>query len=468
MERDMTKGSPAKIIFSFTIPVFLGNIFQQFYSMVDTVIVGKFVGTPALAAVGSTGTISFFILGFLMGTTVGFTVLTSQRFGAGDMAGMRKTVGTATLLSLLVSLIMTIASMLGMRSLLTLMNTPADIFADAYTYIMIICAGIFAQVLYNLLSCILRALGNSRTPLYFLIFSAFLNIILDLLLIISFQMGVAGAAIATVVSQGVSGILCLIYIIKKVPLLRLQKEDWIWDSHLAKMQMGVGFPMALQYSITAIGTMMMQSSLNLLGSLAVAAFTAASKIEQLVTQAYVALGTTIATYSAQNTGAGDIRRVRQGFHASTQIGFVCTLIASAFVMTVGKYMTYLFVSENVSDIIGLVDIYLKCAGAFFLPLAVVNIYRNGIQGMGFGLLPMMGGVTELAGRGVVSVAAARQHSYLGVCMASPTAWVLAAVFLLLTYFHIMRTYDKKAADTEPSACQLCNKKHLPCKTARQQ
>ena len=169
MERDMTKGSPAKIIFSFTIPVFLGNIFQQFYSMVDTVIVGKFVGTPALAAVGSTGTISFFILGFLMGTTVGFTVLTSQRFGAGDMAGMRKTVGTATLLSLLVSLIMTIASMLGMRSLLTLMNTPADIFADAYTYIMIICAGIFAQVLYNLLSCILRALGNSRTPLYFLI-----------------------------------------------------------------------------------------------------------------------------------------------------------------------------------------------------------------------------------------------------------------------------------------------------------
>lgn len=440
MERDMTKGSPAKIIFSFTISVFLGNIFQQFYSMVDTVIVGKFVGTPALAAVGSTGTISFFILGFLMGTTVGFTVLTSQRFGAGDMAGMRKTVGTAALLSLLVSLIMTVISMLGMKTLLIFMNTPEDIFADAYIYIMIICAGIFAQVLYNLLSCILRALGNSKTPLYFLIFSAFLNIVLDLLLIINFKMGVAGAAVATVVSQGVSGILCLIYIIKKVPLLHLQKDDWIWDPHLAKMQMGVGFPMALQYSITAIGTMMMQSSLNLLGSLAVAAFTAASKIEQLVTQAYVALGTTIATYCAQNTGAGDIRRVRQGFRASTQISLVCTLIASVFVITVGKYMTYLFVSENVSDIINLVDIYLKCAGIFFLPLAVVNIYRNGIQGMGFGLLPMMGGVAELVGRGVVSVVAARRQSYLGVCMASPVAWIMAGGFLLLTYFHIMKSY----------------------------
>lgn len=455
MERDMTKGSPIKIIFNFTVPVFIGNIFQQFYSMVDTIIVGKFVGTPALAAVGSTATISFFILGFLMGLTVGFTVLTSQRFGAGDMNGMRKTVGTAAFLSLLVSLIMTAVSMLGMKPLLTFMNTPEDIFSDAYTYIMIICAGIFAQVLYNLLSCILRALGNSKTPLYFLILSAFLNIVLDLTLIINFKMGVAGAALATVISQGVSGLLCLIYIIKKVPLLHLKKDDWRWDAHLAKIQIGVGFPMALQYSITAIGTMMMQSSLNLLGSLSVAAFTAANKVEQLVTQAYVALGTTIATYCAQNTGAGDIRRVREGFRASTQLGLICTLIASVFVMTVGKYMTYLFVSENVSDIIGLVDTYLKCAGAFFLPLAIVNIYRNGIQGMGFGLLPMMAGVAELIGRGVVSVVAARQRSYLGVCMASPAAWFLAGGLLLLMYFHIMKSTFQKLNFFE------CNTQQFP-------
>lgn len=443
MEKDMTKGSPAKIILSFTLPIFIGNVFQQLYSMADTVIVGKCVGTPALAAVGSTGTITFLILGFLMGLTVGFTVLTAQRFGAGDMDGMRKTVGSAAILSLVVSLVMTAASMLAMRPLMKLMNTPEDIFADAYTYVMIICAGIFAQVLYNLLSCILRALGNSKTPLYFLILAALLNIVLDLILIINFHMGVAGAALATVISQGVSGLLCLIYIIRNVPLLRLQKEDWLPDVHLAKIQMGIGFPMALQYSITAIGTMMMQSSLNLLGSLSVAAFTAANKIEQVVTQAYVALGTTISTYCAQNVGAGNIRRVRQGFQASTLIGFAYSIFASIFIMTSGKYLTYLFVSEHISEILGEVDLYLKCIGFFFLPLTIVNIYRNGIQGMGFGLLPMTAGIAELIGRGVVAVIAARQRSYLGVCMASPIAWVLAAGLLLVMYVSIMKLYGKK-------------------------
>ncbi|MCI8597846.1 MAG: MATE family efflux transporter [Lachnospiraceae bacterium] len=443
MEKDMTKGSPMKIIFSFTVPVFIGNVFQQFYSMVDTIIVGKFVGTPALAAVGSTGTISFLILGFLMGMTVGFTVLTAQRFGAGDMDGMRKTVGSAALLSLFASLAITAASMLGMKPLLLFMNTPEDIFADAYTYIMIICAGIIAQVLYNLLSCILRALGNSKTPLYFLILSALLNIVLDLLFIVTFQMGVAGAAWATVISQGISGLLCLVYIRKKVPLLRLNKHDWHLDPHLAHIQIGIGFPMALQYSITAIGSMMMQASLNLLGSLSVAAFTAATKIEQVVTQAYVALGTTIATYCAQNTGAGDLTRVRRGFRSATLLGLAYSLAAATFVVTSGKYLTYLFVSEHVSDIIGQVDLYLKCSAAFFIPLTIVNVYRNGIQGMGFGLLPMTAGIAELIGRGVVAVIAARHLSYFGVCMASPAAWVLAGGLLLLMYFYIIKVYGAK-------------------------
>lgn len=462
MEKDMTKGSPAKIIFGFTLPIFIGNVFQQLYSMADTIIVGKVVGTPALAAVGSTGTITFLILGFLMGLTVGFTVLTAQRFGAGDMDGMRKTVGNAAILSLIVSLVMTAASMLAMRPLMKLMNTPEDIFADAYTYVMIICAGIFAQVLYNLLSCILRALGNSKTPLYFLILAALLNIVLDLVLIMSFHMGVAGAALATVISQGVSGLLCLIYIIKKVPLLHLKKEDWLPNAHLARIQIGIGLPMALQYSITAIGTMMMQSSLNLLGSLSVAAFTAANKIEQVVTQAYVALGTTISTYCAQNVGAGNIRRVRQGFRASTLIGFAYSLLASLFIMTSGKYLTYLFVSEHVAEIIGEVDIYLKCIGYFFLPLTIVNIYRNGIQGMGFGFLPMTAGIAELMGRGVVAVIAARQRSYLGICMASPIAWILAAGLLIGMYFYIMKVYGKKLDLIQTDNISK-EKRHSPCR-----
>ena len=276
-----------------------------------------------------------------------------------------------------------------------------------------------------------------------MILSALLNIALDLFFIIVFHMGAAGAAIATIISQGVSGLLCLLYIIKKVPVLHMTREDWHPTGVLLRKQIQIGIPMALQYSITAIGTMMVQSSLNILGSTLVAAFTAASKIEQVVTQAYVALGTTIATYGAQNMGAGNIPRIRKGFCASTIIGILYSFAAAALVMTVGKYMSYLFVSEDVALIIDSVDIYLKCVGAFFIPLTIVNIYRNGIQGLGYGLLPMMAGVAELIGRGIVAVIAARQRSYLGVCLASPAAWVLAAALLLAMYFYIMKVDLKK-------------------------
>ena len=238
MEKDMTVGNPTKMILNFTIPLFIGNVFQQLYNMADTIIVGKFVGANALAAVGSTGTIMFLIIGFLQGMTAGFTVPTAQKFGAGDMRSVRKTVGSAAILSLIVSAIMTVISMVGMRWLLHFMNTPDNIFDDAYRYIMVICAGIFAQVLYNLLASILRALGNSKTPLYFLILAAVLNIILDLVFIIVFHMGAAGAAYATVIAQGISGVLCLVYIIRKVPILRLTKEDWKLDGTLVKIQFG--------------------------------------------------------------------------------------------------------------------------------------------------------------------------------------------------------------------------------------
>ena len=442
-QSDMTSGSPMKIILWFTLPIFIGNVFQQFYNMADAVIVGKFVGNNALAAVGSTGTIMFLINGFVIGMTAGFTVLTAQKFGAGDERGIRKSVTGAAWLSLIVGLILTAAFMVFMKPLLTLMNTPADIFDDAYAYIMIISGGILAQMLYNLLASILRALGNSRVPLYFLILSAVLNIVLDLVFVIVFQMGAAGAAVATIISQGVSGLLCLVYIGKKVQLLRMTKEDWKPKTTLLSAQLKVGIPMALQYSITAIGTMMVQSSLNILGSTLVAAYTAAGKIEQVVTQAYIAMGTTMATYGAQNMGAGDVPRIRQGFKACTIIGIVYSFIAAAFVMTAGKYMTYLFVSEDVGTIMNSVDIYLKCVGIFFIPLAVVNIYRNGIQGLGYGLLPMTAGIAELIGRGVVAVIAAGQRSYLGVCLASPAAWLLAGGLLIVMYYYIMNHDIKK-------------------------
>lgn len=443
MQKDMTAGKPMKILLDFTIPVFIGSVFQQFYSMMDTIIVGQFVGTKALAAVGSTGTISFLILGFLMGITTGFSVLTSQKFGADKMEEMRQSVGNAAILSVIVSVIMTIISMVCMRGLLTIMNTPEDIFDDAYAYIMIICAGIFAQVLYNFLASILRALGNSKTPLYFLIVAAVLNIVLDLLFIICFHMGVAGAAWATVISQGISGLLCLLYIIKKVPELRLVRDDWRIRPNLAKHQLSVGIPMGLQFSITAVGTIMVQSALNTFGSYAVAAFTAGTKIENVFTQAFCALATAVSTYNAQNIGAGNLKRVKEGFHAAHKLGIIYAVVMGAVVMFAGKYMAYIFISDNIETVLPMVDIYLKCVGLFFIPLHFVNVIRNGIQGMGYGVLPMMSGVAELFGRGVTAIVAVSVSSYVGVCLASPIAWVVATILLFVMYSYVMKDMEKK-------------------------
>lgn len=443
MEKDMTVGKPASVIINFTIPILIGNIFQQFYNMADAIIVGRCVGNRALAAVGSTGTFMFLIYGLVTGMTVGFTVSTAQRFGAGDMDGMRKSVASAIKLAAVVTALMTAVTMIFMRPMLRLMNTPSDIFDDAYSYIMIICAGIAAQVLYNMLSAILRALGNSKTPLYFLILSALLNIGLDLVFIKVFGMGAAGAAYATVISQLIAGIASFIYIITKVPLLHLKKEDWAYDRVLVGNQLKVGFPMALQYSITAIGTTMVQAALNKLGSTAVASYTAAGKIEQIAGQAYVAIGTTMATYCAQNRGAGRIDRIKEGFKSATCMGFIYSIIAGALIFFFGKYMTYLFVSEDISEVIGYVDTYLKCISLFFIPLTIVNVHRNGIQGMGFGVLPMMAGVAELIGRGVASVVAAHYRSYIGICMGGPAAWVLAAALLIWMYHMVIRKLEKQ-------------------------
>ena len=443
MQKDMTTGKPMKILLDFTIPVFIGGVFQQFYNMMDAVIVGKFVGTKALAAVGATGTITFLILGFLMGLTTGFTVLTAQRFGAGRMQEMRQTVGNAAILSAIVCVLMTAVSMLGMRSLLTIMQTPEDIFQDAYAYIMIICGGIFAQTLYNLLASILRALGNSRVPLYFLIVAAVLNIVLDMVFIIVFHMGVPGAAWATVISQAISGILCLIYMMKAVPELKMEKEDWKFRKNLAMNQVRVGVPMGLQFSITAIGTIMVQSALNTLGSFAVAAFTAGTKIENIFSQAFCALASALATFNAQNIGAGNLKRVKEGFKAANIVGVLYALVMGLVLIFFGKYVAYIFISDNIETVLPMVDIYVKCVGAFFIPLHFVNAVRNGIQGMGYGILPMMSGVAELVGRGVTAVIAAHFSSYVGVCLASPIAWVVATILLFFLYFYVMKDTEQK-------------------------
>ena len=251
-------------------------------------------------------------------------------------------------------------------------------------------------------------------------------------------MGATGAAYATVIAQGISGILCLFYIAKMVPALHLHKEDWEMDGNLAGWQLKIGLPMAFQYSITAIGTIVVQSCLNILGSTAAAGFAAASKIEQVFTQAYVALGTTMATYCAQNMGAGKYTRIRKGFKSATLLGFGYAIVTGAIIFFGGKYMTVFFVSENVHQIMRYVDIYLRCVSVSFIPLAVVNLYRNGIQGMGYGLLPMTAGIAELVGRSGAALIASHFGSYMGICLASPAAWVLAGTLLIVMYFKIMK------------------------------
>ena len=442
MELDMTKGRPASLIAKFIIPIIIGNIFQQLYSMVDTIIVGRYVGVDALAAVGATGSISFLILGFAQGLTTGFTVLTAQRFGANDREGMRKSIGSAVILSVIVTVVITAVSLLGMDWLLTVMNTPEDIFDMSKQYIMIICAGICCSVLYNLQASILRAIGNSVVPLVLLLISSVVNIVLDYVFIVYGHMGVAGAAYATNISQALSGVLCLIYIIHSVPSLHVEKRHFKLDSKCVKNQLGVGLPMALQYSITAIGTILVQSALNLLGSTVVASYSVSSKVEQLVTQPFSAMGVTMATYAAQNRGINDLNRIKSGVKVANIMSAVYAVIIYGVVYKILPYTIRLFVTEDIDMVLGYAKTYIIICGAFFIPLGMIFIYRNTLQGCGFGFLPMMGGVVELVCRAVIAFVAARLMSYEGVCFANTVTWLITGIFFWILYHILMRKMEK--------------------------
>ncbi len=447
METDMTKGSPLPIILRFTLPLFLGNIFQQLYNMVDTIVVGRFVGPGALAAVGSTGTIMFLVIGFSQGMSTGFTVLTSQRFGAGDGEGTKHSVANGTILSLFVIVFMTAVSLLFMKPLLRLMNTPEDIFQDAFAYISIVCIGIVANVFYNLFSSFLRSVGNSKVPLFFLAFSSALNLILDLLFVIVFQWGVSGAAWATNVSQGISAILCLCYIYKKVPTLAPKRHHWKLNLSDTKHQLSVGIPMALQFGITASGTMVMQSAINLFGSTAVASFTAASKFQNIAMQGMMAMGQTMATYTGQNYGKGDIKRIRQGVRLALGTEFVYAIVCSAVVIFTLPHVLGIFFSGGVdiSAMLPWAKTYIYLCAAFYIPLSTIFIFRNTMQGCGFGLLPMLGGVVELIARFCMAALAIRLVSYPLSCACDPAAWVSAAIFTGISYVIVMKKVEKKLA-----------------------
>lgn len=443
MQLDMTKGSPLKLILTFTIPLVLGNLFQQLYSMADAIIVGNYLGNDALAAVGATGTINFFFLGFVQGITAGFTVLVSQRYGAKDYEAMKKSIGNAIILSIYVVLIVTAVSVYFMRDLLEVMNTPADIFEQSYIYILIIYSGIFVTVIYNLSSGFLRAIGNSRAPLYFLIFAVLVNIVLDIVFIAGVGMGVEGAAYATVISQALSGVLCIIYIIKKVPLLHINRGHLRRDKGIRRIQLRIGLPMALQFSITAIGALIIQAVLNLFGSTAIAAYTAAVKVEQLATLPLNGVGVAIATYTAQNKGANKLDRVRKGVASSIKLIAGYSVASAAVVLIATPYLLRLFIKEDFDIVLPYAAQYMNVIVGFFFPLGLIFIYRNAMQGAGYTFLPTFGGVIELVSRCVVAAIAANTMSFMGVCFANSFTWFITAVFLGISYYVLMGKAKKK-------------------------
>ncbi|GAA0711217.1 MATE family efflux transporter [Paraclostridium ghonii] len=449
MTKDMTTGNPVKLILYFSVPLLIGNIFQQFYSMVDTIIVGRFLGVKALAAVGSTGSMNFLIIGFVLGLTSGFSVLVSQKFGANDIDGVKKSVGSAIVLSVIMSIIITLISVIASKPLLHAINTPSDIMDDAQSYIVVIYGGIFATFFYNMISSILRALGDSKTPLYFLIVSSILNIILDLFFIVNLCMGVAGAAYATVISQGVSGFLCLFYTAKKFPILKLKRSHFKYDSVYFKNHLSIGIPMALQFSITAIGAIILQGAVNSFGSTVVAAHTAASKVEQLVMQPSITFGIAMATYCAQNLGAGNIKRIKEGVKKCTIINISIGVVGGFVLFIFGEQFVKLFVSDSDPSVITYSMKYLTTVSFFFIPLSLIFIYRNALQGMGYTLVPMLAGVCELLARTIVAFTLPIFLGYIGVCLAGPIAWIAACIPLIFDYI-------KKIKNLSESDCISIN------------
>ena len=440
--KDLTVGSPMKLILSFMLPLLFGLLFQQFYSMVDTVVVGKFLGVDALAGVGSTGSINFMVLGLCNGICAGFAIPVAQKFGQKDFEGLRRFVGNMIWLGTVIALIVTLATTTLCASILRWMDTPEETFSFAYDYIWVIFLGIPATMLYNLLSGVIRSLGDSKTPLVFLILSSLLNVALDVLFIVLFRMGVAGAGWATLLSQLISGLMCLGFIIKRFPLLHLDREDlqfrWVYARHLLNM----GLPMGLQYSITAIGSILLQTAVNGLGANAMAAVTAGSKVYMLCACPYDAIGTTAATYAGQNLGAGKPERVHQGVRACTVLGVAYAAGIFLAMYFWGSQLCLMFLDTKDAAAVAAIGTlsrqFLLTNLVFFVPLLFVNLLRFTIQGLGFSEFAVFAGVFEMVARGVFGLCLVPWLGFPAVCFASPAAWVMADLFLFPAYYACMK------------------------------
>uniref|UniRef100_UPI0040268168 MATE family efflux transporter n=1 Tax=Gemmiger formicilis TaxID=745368 RepID=UPI0040268168 len=434
MTKDLTSGSPLKVILLFSLPLVLGNLFQQFYALADTIIVGRFCGVSALASVGATGSVNYLILGFVIGVCNGFAIPIAQLFGARDYKDLRRHVANAAWLCMAASVVLTISTVALTRPMMQLMQTPDDIIDGAVIYIGWIFAGIPFIFLYNMVAAIMRALGDSKTPLYFLILTSALNIGLDLLFIVPFHFGVFGAALATDISQVISGVLSFIYLRRKFDVLKMEKDDLAFSKKASIRLLGIGVPMGLQCSITAIGSVIMQWAVNVLGSTAVAAVTAAGKTQSLLTVPMESVGTAMATYAGQNLGASRMDRVRQGVNSAMLIILVYG-VGSALILhfTDVQIMSLFLDTAKEVDIVAMGREYLFWNSVFFVPLGALIVWRYSIQGLGFSTLAMMAGVAEMIARTAVAIVLVPMLGYFGAELANPAAWIAACIFLYPAY-----------------------------------
>ncbi len=438
MTKDLTEGKPLSLIINFSVSVLLGLLFQQFYNIVDTAIVGRALGSDALAAVGCTGSVCFLLLGFCNGVAGGFTLPIAQKFGAKDFSLMRTYVWNAAFLCVIFSIVFTVGTAMLCRPILVMMKTPEGILNDSVSYLRIIFLGIPFLFLYNFIANLMRSLGDSKTPLYFLVASSILNIFLDLFFIRVCSMGVAGAALATVISQALPGIVSLVFLVKKFTILRMAREEKVVAKKHCLELCRFGIPMGLQYSITAIGSVILQSSVNGLGPSTVAAIAAGMKINMLFASVFDSFGLTMATYGGQNTGAAKYDRLVHGVRDCMLISVVYSLVAFAVVFFFGKNFVYIFLEKPSEKILSEAYIFLLANFGFYITLAAVNIYRFMIQGMGFSAFSMFSGLAEMLARAAMGIFAVPLFGIYGAVFGSPAAWVLADCFLIPAFHHCVK------------------------------
>ncbi len=453
MTKSMTEGSPLKLILQFALPLLAGNLLQQTYNMIDSAIVGRILGVNALAGVGATSSVQFLVLGFCIGISCGFGIPIAKSFGAGDGDAVRGHVFHAAAVTAAAAVILTLACSLLCPNILHLLSTPEDIYGNAYQYLLVIFLGLPFTLLYNLLSSILRSVGDSRTPFLILAFSTVLNIFLDLFCILVLKWGCAGAAIATITAQAVSGLLCLRFIYRRVPMLRLSRRDMRITGSGIKTMLVMGLPMGLQYSITAIGSMVMQSANNGLGSVYVSGFTAGTRIKQFLLCPFDAVATAASVFCGQNLGAGKVDRIKQGLREGICIGILYGLFAGLVMNIFGRTLSMLFVSAEEVEVLDASAKFVRCLGYFFWCLGMLNVTRMCTQGLGYSGIAVFAGLAEMVARIAVSRIFVPRYGYTAICFADQTAWIAACCYILPVCISCVRKISRRAQQTADGAAE---------------